>query len=113
MAGIFALFLNLYISFLVFMTTLDYKHILTIHSCSTFKHFIHLTSTANLESRMSLECGQKPKYLEETSHQKATDRFWNRNFPGVRQRFKLPHDHGILFQILCQGTLWPLYDLNI
>lgn len=87
MAGIFALFLNLYISFLVFMTTLDYKHILTIHSCSTFKHFIHLTSTANLESRMSLEYGQKPKYLEETSHQKATDRFWNRNFPGVRQRF--------------------------
>lgn len=61
MAGIFALFLNLYISFLVFMTTLDYKHILTIHSCSTFKHFIHLTSTANLESHNMYVFGVWPE----------------------------------------------------
>lgn len=61
MAGIFALFLNLYISFLVFLTTLDYKHILTIHSCSTVKHFIHLTSTANLESHNMYVFGVWPE----------------------------------------------------
>lgn len=43
------------------MTTLDYMHILTIHSCSTFKHFIHLTSTANVESHNMYVFGVWPE----------------------------------------------------